>query len=519
MQNLTRFHFFKPYNRFMQNTMKGVSVNSHRAINFSNPFLNRGAVPISGQYKEIPHLLSLDKMGVWGKSLGLKNLDSTYLVGVQHFLPTTAAFFEGLIKLGVKPDQMLFTDKVYSTVPEAVSMIQSLGVGILQDEEMFRIGDYNQFATKKQRALWDRVLVFLKNNPHIKTIIILDEGGRCIEQIPQEILLKYKIIAIEQTRGGLYNSRLSLTPFPVINVAASAVKKTFESRLIADALIRCLERKLPDSDISNMQVGIIGYGAIGQAVAEYFINKGHKIFIYDKDIDVENRRTGAGEKLPNGVVPLTSEQMVAINSDCVLGCTGKDITEKIDAMSLVRDTVIVSCSSEDKEVKSLIKKIANVVENKLFIPPMNDLILLTDNDSKILIPNGGCPINFDKTAESDPHEMALTRLLLMGSILQCLVQLAGMEDEINVTHQDVMLDPYIQYLAAQLWKEEFAVTEEEQLKISSEDFLDYIKDYSGGNFVTQCKIKETVNTYRQLLAQYDHDVQEEQKPSSTLTPT
>ena len=75
------------------------------------------------------------------------------------------------------------------------------------------------------------------------------------------------------------------------------------------------------------------------------------------------------------------------------------------------------------------------------------------------------------------------------------------------------LDPYIQYLAAKLWKEEFQLSLDEQQVINGQDFLDNIKSYSGGDFMNHQKIEEAVKAYNALISCYHNDEQQ-----STLSP-
>jgi hypothetical protein len=76
---------------------------------------------------------------------------------------------------------------------------------------------------------------------------------------------------IEQTRGGLYSPAINSLPFPLIEVASSAIKRHLESPLIVEAIIKKLHNALGTrKDIHlNTVFGVIGNGAIGSSVTRY----------------------------------------------------------------------------------------------------------------------------------------------------------------------------------------------------------------------------------------------------------
>ncbi len=404
------------------------------------------------------------------------DLEDTYLIGVQHFLPSTVHFFEHLIKLGFLPQNMLFTDKPYSRVDSSYKEIKKLGVQVYSSSEELLLGGYSRTASNKVHEMWGKCLEDLKHKK-IRKIIILDEGGRCIEQIPNHLLNKYKIVGIEQTRGGLYSQELSYRPFPVIEVASSAVKKYHESPIIAQSIIRAVVKnilKKTENNPEDLQYGIIGNGSLGLALARYFLSMG-KIFAYDKSY------IRYPKDLKENLIPLSSPESVMRNSDCVFFCTGQDSTKAINIFSLIKDKIFISCSSEDSEFRELLEKVSKQ-SPRVKLNPLDDIIIFTDSRDKILLASGGFPINFDRTEKSDPLEILLTRGLLMGSIIQAIYLQASV-DPLCFSHNynRIMLDPYIQQYVLESYAHYFPRSFSNN-DLESKCGIEWIKENSGGNY-------------------------------------
>lgn len=419
------------------------------------------------------HPLLFDVRGKFLTTEEIKeNLKDTYLIGVQHSLPSTVHLFYNLIKMGFLPENMLFTDKPYSRVDDSFNEIKNLGIQVHSSQDELLIGGYSSAASDKINKMWEKCSDDLKHKK-IRKIIILDEGGRCIEQIPSRFLNEYQIVGIEQTRGGLYSQELTYRPFPIIEVASSAVKKYYESPIIARSIVRTVAKNILQKTKNNgegLQYGIIGNGSLGLALARHFSSKG-KIFAYDKNY------TSYPEDLKGKLVPLSSAEGVIRNSDCILFCTGQDSTKGIDIFSLIKNKIFISCSSEDKEFRSLLEEISKQ-STRIKLNPLEDLTFFTDSRDKILLASGGFPINFDRTEKSDPPEILLTRGLLMGSIIQA-VYTQPSDGFLYSSHNGIMLDPYVQQYVLERYAHYFP----KSLKINElekKSGIEWIKENSGG---------------------------------------
>lgn len=166
------------------------------------------------------------------------------------------------------------------------------------------------------------------------------------------MLINYKIIGIEQTCGGLYSPTLKSELIPVVEVASSALKRHFESPLIAEVAVHKLNNIIKQFNIAkNLIFGIIGNGYIGSALAKHLIKLGYIVIVPDVKANVD-----LGEKYNNRIKFVNGMEKVVLISDCIIGCTGTDCFKGLDILSLIeKNKVFISFSSEDKEFRSLLK--------------------------------------------------------------------------------------------------------------------------------------------------------------------
>jgi hypothetical protein len=118
-------------------------------------------------------------------------------------------------------------------------------------------------------------------------------------------------------------------------------------------------------------------------------------------------------------------------SDYVFGCTGEDITSKIDICALSHDDKsLISCSSDDTEFKSLLKFIQKTsMRNFPVSSPLDDIFYKTGHKSIIRIFRGGFPINFDNSKKIEHTQgIQLTRGLMLGGILQAMSLLTSLNE-------------------------------------------------------------------------------------------
>lgn len=396
----------------------------------------------------IPKLEVLDTIVQLAKQQALPKLDKTVIIGVQHALETTATLFQAFIQLGIKPHNMFFSGKCYSTSPAVAKTIQNMGINFLPGSVPAGTGGYQAASKEDVKTLWKQFESAAETSA-IERVIILDDGGRCIEEMPHYLPFHYLSTSIEQTRGGLYSSSLSKLMLPLIEVASSAVKKHIESPMIAEAVLNRVKKLAPNLNLDKKTVcGVIGNGAIGNAITQHLLSLGQDVIIYDENTDTFK---GVGNKK---LVRVRNIETLVANCSHVFSCTGRDITKDIDIFDIVEnDITLISCTSEDKEFSSLLQQLAE--EGKRFyFEPLSDITCLSNRQHKILILKSGFPINFDRHPSCVPSkDIEITRALLLGASIQAIVTASKpIADGLTIYQPErQMLDPYFQQQVLTEW--------------------------------------------------------------------
>ena len=376
------------------------------------------------------------------------NLDKIIVVGALHILETTASLLNSLIKLGIRPHNMYFSGKSYSSSSIIEDEIYKRGINLIGNIQQKQIGEFKETFIEQIKLLWSKVEDDLETKKNIERIIILEDGGCCLELLPDKLKFNYKITGVEQTRGGLYSENIKILPCPLIDIATAASKKIIISPFIAEAVLKKVKEYFKQFEHMNKKIicGVIGNGAIGHAIVTYLLNKGFQVLIYDPN---EKSFT---QTQPN-LYRSPSIAYIIGNSQVIFGCTGRDVTENIDALSIInKDKYFISCTSQDVEFLSLLKQIAQYVKVE---NPLADIVYNKDKTTKVTIVQGGFPLNFDRTPESVPaSEIALARGLMLGAFIQALFVSHNLIPDgvtTNQTGQIYQIDPYIERFIVENW--------------------------------------------------------------------
>lgn len=357
-------------------------------------------------------------------------------VCVQHLLHTTYNLFNSLVRIGAKPHLFHIMGKSYSTCQNVVSKIIDDGYNYYPSSIHKELGSFNEYFDKDIDYMWNAVSNYLKNYNDIRYVIVLDDGGHCICNIPSVILNNYTVIGVEQTSSGMNKIVQRQPQIPIIGVASSAAKQILEAPMIADAVARKLIDILPINS-KSLSCAVVGLGAIGTAVTNQLLALGHKVITYDKD---SNKSLNFLSLSKNNLHDLIYA------SDYVFGCSGYDITEGLDVSTINTNKCFISCSSHDKEFLTLIKYIE---KNHPYQELKDGNILCEIKDGvTIKILKKGCPVNFDSSGESVlAQDIQLTRGLLLGGVLQSILSL----NDYPQISQNYMLNPNIQQFIVSKW--------------------------------------------------------------------
>jgi hypothetical protein len=324
-----------------------------------------------------------------------------------HVLPSMVVFFKRLLELKFLNTNILIIPKRYSTIAGAEKQIESLGCDIIRSpNEDFDPGWYDQYAEKVlERAVFKAKR---KCEAGIDRCILVDDGGLLTDMWWRNKLNRPNLdaISIQQTASGLFSNRLH-SEVRRINVARSAAKRFFESKIIVSGVLRKVEQLQVLKD--HHKIGIIGLGSLGTKLGLELCANGHKVYTYDH-VSTKNVSGSQREE---------SWQECISKADVIFGCTGHNFMHHFPSFinGTKRQKKLISLSSRDVEFQSLLK------ESTLYEHLVNfdDLKMRTALPLPHVIYNGGFPINFDRQVEWErENEICLTRALVLQGILQAL---------------------------------------------------------------------------------------------------
>jgi hypothetical protein len=356
-------------------------------------------------------------------------------VGVQHLLRTTGSLVQALIALGAKPDAIHLLGKPYSTHGETEETLRRIGVDVRTAPYPSSRGDFEATFRRSTDELWTSAITAAAEVAHDEAFIVLDDGGylheRLMTKTEPSVL---RIAGVEQTTSGLAAARRA--PYEVIEVASSAAKRVVESPLIARQVIDRCGDLLQQS--RKPLCGIVGYGAIGKAVAEALQLRGYDIRILDDDVQLRGREAcrSLGELLEK--------------CDIVFGCSGAPLRISPEFLAARRSPVfLVSCSSDDREFRNVLRSAPRETKNA-------PLATVAVGNARVV--HGGYPITFDGTADAvPPDDIQLTRALLLAGVVQARVAVAAG----SASRGGTMLAPAWQRLVVRAWARERAIERRE----------------------------------------------------------
>lgn len=371
------------------------------------------------------------------------------IVGMQHMLGTTVDMFRVMKKLGL--EQAVVGSKLYSDSQTCIEAFKKLGYIYVGCQEPTGYGLYNESVAKDTHAIWENALEVIRNQS-VRSIIVLDDGADLLLNIPREIYRLCRsegpfLVGIEQTRGGSNRTFFNGLPLPIINVAGAAIKNRFEYQWVAKEVVRILSNDVLyriESQLGRKpRLGIIGYGAMGQAVANELGQLAFQISIYDsKTLSVSGN--SAVTHLPNAAVLVSG-------ADVIIGCTGTDVLANqavFDALHYSSSPKwLVSTSSKDLEFNYLLHKCQEQIRKRYCTPDVLQTVVYRNHyGSVISLLRGGFPINFQNTVHSVPPEKIWpTRAgLLLASLMALKYQEALTIG--NGTSTVYQLDPMAQML-------------------------------------------------------------------------
>lgn len=392
------------------------------------------------------------------------NVTDWYIISVQHIMESTGSLFETFIAYGFLPNKIFLTGKIYSTHTPTANKLKELGINYIESTIPNRLGAYSLFLETDVKTLWSTLEKQISGN---SKIIILDDGGYTLKNVPIHILDNYNVFGIEQTTSGIRMQK-AFGNFPVIHLAASAAKVIIEPPIVSEAIQIRLGEEI--RSINPQKVGIIGFGNIGKAIAQAF-KESYNLYVYD---------LANPDQFPNGNFTWC-DSIIELYEQCdlIIGATGQDISDLSLIENSVGNKILISVSSGDVEFNRLLK----FINSKYKISdPLSTIKIITNNNHILTILRGGLVANFTGAADSSPgHIIQMTRGLLFAAVMQIVQD----EQLLHGRTGPIMLNPSFQSTVVSTWFQDQPqrITDYTEEVIRGFKNLEWIKQYSDGKYL------------------------------------
>jgi D-isomer specific 2-hydroxyacid dehydrogenase, NAD binding domain len=241
----------------------------------------------------------------------------TAVVAVQHMLWQTVDLLAAIAGLGVKRENIFALGKVYSNSPIVIGTLRDRGITVV-DSNMPVPGQFERYFERDVDRLWEIVARNLAQR-NVKRILILDDGGQCITRVPAEVLERYELCGVEQTSFGIFLFEQQPPPFAVMAWARTAVKLHIGGPLFSHCLLNKFESRILGGDVlTGANVGIIGLGSIGGALANLLMRQHNNVFFYDPDTELQ-----VSQRLAGRITRVESLEELMLRCEYVFGCSGR----------------------------------------------------------------------------------------------------------------------------------------------------------------------------------------------------
>jgi hypothetical protein len=244
--------------------------------------------------------------------------EDTALVAVQHMLEQTVDLFKTAGEMGLNLKNIFALGKVYSNSEPVIRTLLEMGVTVIEST-LPEPGEFHSCFKRDIVRLWQIVSEALRTR-RIKRVLVLDDAGVCITNVPADMLQRYAVCGVEQTSRGMVLFEEAPPPFAVISWARAAVKLKIGSPIYSQYLIEKLNTEfLQGRSLQEKQLGIVGLGSIGREIANLAVTQGNDVLFYDPDPQVRFPST-----LRRGVARVDSLEELMLACDFVLGCSGRN---------------------------------------------------------------------------------------------------------------------------------------------------------------------------------------------------
>jgi uncharacterized protein (UPF0254 family) len=390
-------------------------------------------------------------------------------VGLQHLLGSTASLVRRIAADRIEARRVLLLGKPYSANPDVVRFLLSEchywvhPWSTAQELRKDNDGEMDRRIVATFSVL--RCVLRGRAGKAGHRVLLLDDGGRAIRMLHTRNFadIRDRFTCVEQTRCGIRNIEDLDLQVPVVNVAESWVKLEHESPLIAESVNEELSAQLAIMKTAGVRTGtralIIGYGAIGRAVAAECRRQGRRVSVFDADSKRQSRALADGYGVHRRL------RSALHDAELVIGCTGKPVLDRGDYEHIAAGAILVSASSADAEFRgwqlrqeaaclgrpeswprgTLVEPTGwrSLARSNTHSHPCFSLFRVHWGARHFYLVNGGFPVNFNGGVDPIcPEKIQLTRSLLYVGAVQASWTIDPGLHELDDHHQHMLMAAY-----------------------------------------------------------------------------
>jgi S-adenosylhomocysteine hydrolase len=344
------------------------------------------------------------------------------VIGNQHLQGSTGGLARALAAAGAAPKDIWFQGKVYSDMHNVISELIRDGFNMSKGGMIdLTHPDYDQAWIWRYLNVKPETLAVSSYHPQslLQKIpvfpipggryLVYDDGGQLLRYLNDHVPNAERLfVGVEQTRKGANELRKIQLKFPVINVAESWGKLTYESpmigRAVGNSFVETLDRVRAQGIDPGRSVVLRGYGAVGEAVARDLRRRGYAVAVHDTSPAALDRARRAGFAIEPSLEAALAQAHILVSG------TGTEEFQPAHYELLPDGAIVMNAASGNSELPAT-KQLLNDPERRLaegssfrhvsrfrgvtfdlgpgYPPPLQDQILRTPGGKEILRVKGG----------------------------------------------------------------------------------------------------------------------------------
>ncbi|HEX6719198.1 MAG TPA: NAD(P)-dependent oxidoreductase [Pyrinomonadaceae bacterium] len=328
-------------------------------------------------------------------------------------LEQTIELFKTAAEMGLNLKNIFALGKVYSNSAPVIETLRNMGVTVVESA-IPNAGQFHPTVERDTHRLW-QVAAEALGRRQIRRVLVLDDGGVCITSTPSQILQRYAVAGVEQTSLGMFLFEEKPPPFAVISWARSAVKLQIGGPIFSQRFIEKFNQDfLRGNALQGEQLGIIGMGSIGRALANLVVRQGNRVLFYDPCSDAQ-----VPAALIDRVTRVSSLEELMLRCDYVIGCSGRNPFKNKWPLKHKPGVKLLSASGGDQEFGPIINDLKGKSDFNVN-PHTWDITSEHGPSGPIQVAYLGYPYNFvSRAREAVPTPVVQIEI---GGLLAALVQ-------------------------------------------------------------------------------------------------